>query len=473
MKTRYKLLSIIAFIILFFCGLGLLYRVFSWKDTSGDYYSSVNQFYTMKHNVVDVAFFGPSTTYSSINPAILWESRGIAAFNNAVSGQDRNASTYYVKEVLKTQSPKVIVLSASFLYTDHYAVPGNLLRNTLSLKESLNSVALINELVTKNDAVKGENEIKDYYLRWPIVHSRYRELKEEDFLPVAEYENCLGYRYSSDSGDLEGLGDVSFDLSESTQISAENRQWIDKLKKLSEEHHFQLLILSVPTGLTAEQRTCLNGCFQYLEEIGVPYLDLNFHLDEMDFVPATDMSDRNHYNMFGARKICNYLSDYLAQNFSLPDRRGQTGYERYEKCLETYYHKCLEIETIPSADAQTLVDLPSNYPGLIVGITLHPESEPRPEFVEFLESAGATPEEIANGGTWLWKDGSLIHSPSRTQYGYQLTPNKYFYVTPTEILGADQVFIGKDVCVTSEMGGSIIIIYDAVLDKVISIRQFE
>ena len=473
MKTRYKLLSIIAFIILFFCGLGLLYRVFSWKDTSGDYYSSVNQFYTMKHNVVDVAFFGPSTTYSSINPAILWECRGIAAFNNAVSGQDRNASTYYVKEVLKTQSPKVIVLSASFLYTDHYAVPGNLLRNTLSLKESLNSVALINELVTKNDAVKGENEIKDYYLRWPIVHSRYRELKEEDFLPVAEYENCLGYRYSSDSGDLEGLGDVSFDLSESTQISAENRQWIDKLKKLSEEHHFQLLILSVPTGLTAEQRICLNGCFQYLEEIGVPYLDLNFHLDEMDFVPATDMSDRNHYNMFGARKICNYLSDYLAQNFSLPDRRGQKGYERYEKCLETYYHKCLEIETIPSADAQTLVDLPSNYPGLIVGITLHPESEPRPEFVEFFESAGATPEEIANGGTWLWKDGSLIHSPSRTQYGYQLTPNKYFYVTPTEILGADQVFIGKDVCVTSEMGGSIIIIYDAVLDKVISIRQFE
>ena len=73
MKTRYKLLSIIAFLILFFCGLSLLYRVFSWKDTSGDYFSSVNQFYSMNHNVVDVAFFGPSTTYSSINPAVLLE----------------------------------------------------------------------------------------------------------------------------------------------------------------------------------------------------------------------------------------------------------------------------------------------------------------------------------------------------------------------------------------------------------------
>ncbi|MCR5458302.1 MAG: hypothetical protein K6F51_00230 [Acetatifactor sp.] len=473
MKTRYKLLSIIAFLILFFCGLSLLYRVFSWKDTSGDYFSSVNQFYSMKHNVVDVAFFGPSTTYSSINPAIFWENCGIAAFNNAVSGQDRNASTYYVKEVLKTQSPKVIVLSASFFYTDVYAVPGNLLRNTLSLKESPNSVALINELVTKNDAVKGENEIKDYYLRWPIVHSRYRELQEEDFHPVAEYENCLGYQYSCDVGNLEGLGDVSFDLSESTEISAGNKQWIDNLKKLSEEQGFQLLILSVPTAFYPQQRACLNGCFQYLDEIGVPYLDLNFHMDEMDFVPATDMADRNHYNVLGARKICNYLSDYLTQNYSLPDRRGQKGYERYDQCLETYYHKCLEVETLPSADAQTLVDVPLNYTDLIVSITLHPESEPRPEFVDFLEAVGASPDEIAKGGTWLWKDGSLIHSPSRTQYGYQLTPNKYIYVTPTDVLGADQVFIGKDVCVTSEMGGSIIIIYDAVLDKVITLRQFE
>ena len=473
MKTRYKLLSIIGFLILFFCGLSLLYRVFSWKDTSGDYYSSVNQFYGMQRDVVDVAFFGPSTTYSSINPAILWQDHGIAAFNIAVSGQDRNASSYYVKEVLKTQSPKVVVLSATFLYTDYYAVPGNLLRNTLSLKESMNSAALINELVTKNDAVKGDNEIKDYYLRWPIVHSRYRELKKEDFLSVREYENCLGYRYSCDSGNLEDLGEDTFDTSASTPISSENQQWIDSLKKLSEEHNFQLLILATPTILNAHQRACLNGCFQYCAEIGVPYLDLNLLIDEMGFVPSTDMSDGNHYNMFGARKICDHLSDYLVQNYSLPDRRGQKGYDRYEQCLKTYSHKCLELETLPCADASQLVEFSYEYPDLIVSITLHPESEPRPEFVDYLMSVGVSSEEIACGGTWLLSGDTLIHSPSGAQYGYQLNNGKYYHVTPTEIPGADQVSIGQDVYVTPDTGGSIIIIYDMFLDKMVSHREFE
>ena len=302
MKTRYKLLSIIAFLILFFCGLSLLYRVFSWKDTSGDYFSSVNQMYGLNKNTVDVAFFGPSTTYSGLNPAIFWENNGIAAFNAAVSGQDRNASTYYVKELLKYQSPKVIILSAMYFYVDYYAVEGNLLRNTLSLRESLNSVGVINELVKKNESVTGGNELKDFYLRWPIVHSRYRELKKQDFVPVREYENSLGYVYDLTIGGLEDLGADSTNVSENTPISDENRKWIDDLKKLSDEKGVQILVVSTPTVLSATQRACLNGCYEYLEKLGVPYLDLNFCMNEMDFNPNTDMTDLIHANMFGAKK---------------------------------------------------------------------------------------------------------------------------------------------------------------------------
>ena len=473
MKTRYKLLSIIAFLILFFCGLSLLYRVFSWKDTSGDYFSSVNQMYGLNKNTVDVAFFGPSTTYSGLNPAIFWENNGIAAFNAAVSGQDRNASTYYVKELLKYQSPKVIILSAMYFYVDYYAVEGNLLRNTLSLKESLNSVGVINELVKKNESVTGGNELKDFYLRWPIVHSRYRELKKQDFVPVREYENSLGYVYDLTIGGLEDLGADSTNVSESTPISDENRKWIDDLKKLSDEKGVQILVVSTPTVLSATQRACLNGCYEYLEKLGIPYLDLNFCLNEMDYIPNTDMTDLIHANMFGAKKISAFLSDYLSRNYVLPDRRGQKGYERFELCLENYRRKCMEIETLPSADATMLLDYAMENSEVTFTITLHPACEPFPDFIAFLQDAGVSLDEINAGGTWVFQNGTLLRSPSMAPYGCKLNSADYLIITPTDELGSDQISLGRDVLVSPDAGGSIMVIYDGILDKIVSNRTFD
>ena len=80
------------FLLLFGVGLLGIYNVFKWKDTAGDYNSSMEQMYNLPDNIVDMAFFGPSVMYSGINPAILWKELGVASFNAAISGQDREAA---------------------------------------------------------------------------------------------------------------------------------------------------------------------------------------------------------------------------------------------------------------------------------------------------------------------------------------------------------------------------------------------
>lgn len=466
-----KILSASMFLLLFFFGLWLLYQVFSWKDTTGDYFSSVNQMYSMKKNTVDVAFFGPSAYYSSLNPAVFWESNGIASFNAAVSGQDRNAAVYFIKELLKTQSPKVVLVSATSLYTDSYAVPGNLMRNTLSLRESLNSVLLIRELCAKNKEARGENTYLDYVLRWPIVHGRYRELKRGDFVPVNGYENCLGFSYGSEYGIVEAFDDASLDFETSEPISSPNVQWMDELLALGEKNGFQVIVVSVPTVLSEAERACLNGCFRYFDEKGIAYVDLNARLDDMDFDPATDMTDFNHANTYGADKISLWLSDYLAAEYTLPDRRGQKGYERYDECLETYRHNILATDQIPYWDSADLAEAVSSRSGLITAVTLRPNAQPAEEFTGLLQSVGVTPQELERGGTWILKDGALVCRPGSQTYGYPVNESEYLYVTASQAEGFDSVSVGKHTFLTPADEGCYVLTYDVILDKVIDVRE--
>lgn len=86
--------------------LGRVYDVLSWKDGSGGYFTSVETFYGLDKDVVDVLFLGSSHCYCSIINSRLWDDYGIAGYSLSISGQDIAASYYWLKEALKTQKQR-------------------------------------------------------------------------------------------------------------------------------------------------------------------------------------------------------------------------------------------------------------------------------------------------------------------------------------------------------------------------------
>jgi hypothetical protein len=58
--------KIIVFCLIFVVLFNYVYKVLSWKDTAGDYYSSMESFYALDDNVMDVLFLGSSHCYCSI-----------------------------------------------------------------------------------------------------------------------------------------------------------------------------------------------------------------------------------------------------------------------------------------------------------------------------------------------------------------------------------------------------------------------
>ena len=73
-------------------------------------------FYKMERNTVDVLFFGSSHAVSSFSPQILYDRYGITSYN--LGCEQQNLITYYylLKEALRFQKPKAIVLDCYILF---------------------------------------------------------------------------------------------------------------------------------------------------------------------------------------------------------------------------------------------------------------------------------------------------------------------------------------------------------------------
>ncbi|MCR5310799.1 MAG: hypothetical protein K6E32_05200, partial [Lachnospiraceae bacterium] len=236
-----RIVSVAVFTAVLFCAVLYTYNVLRWKDTTGDYLSSLEQLKNTPKNSIDVVFVGSSHVYCDIYPCFLWEKFGIAAFDMSVSGQDKDSSYYQLKNLLKTQRPKVVCVDVFGLTFEKHAVEGNLYRNMLALKTSSDSVRLVNDYFEGDtDTDKG-----DFYFRWPIVHTRYRELKRYDF---AEY---IPNRYLRGEGIYFNIGEAyaapaADDAFAPCELSQKNQKWLERLYDLSQKEGFSLVFTALP-----------------------------------------------------------------------------------------------------------------------------------------------------------------------------------------------------------------------------------
>lgn len=468
-----RVISIILFIALLFAILIKSYGIFSWKDTSGDYFSSMNQMYDLNDEITDVAFFGPSVFYNGINPAVLWEKEGIASFNNAVAGQDRNASFYFVKEFTKKQSPKVVVLSSAYLFADHYDLEGNLYRNTISMKNSENYKGLVNRIVPSNEK-SPNNKLTDYYIRWPIIHGRYKELTKYDFVDKNEYKYTLGFAYTEEAWENGAFDEDSLDFESIIDVSEPNREWMDKMKALADEEGFELMIAAMPRKYDFDTRAKLNACFDYAESIGIKCIDVNEHLDEIGFDATVDMCDASHPNGKGAYKISALLCDFLKANYNLEDRRNTEGYEIYDRALQTYRHNVLLFESAPSMNADELLSLNDNFSNLVYTVTYHPNEEKDfSDVYNYLLKCGVDEAAINAGGTWIIENDTVLKAPAEKTYGVKVNKTDYLYVLPTANVESyfDTVYVNDTKYVDYTDNECVILIYDKVLERVIAIKS--
>ncbi|MCR4761909.1 MAG: hypothetical protein K5696_00115 [Lachnospiraceae bacterium] len=327
------MITITGFLLLTLGMLAAAYRVLSWKDTMGDYLSSAQMLYETDRDRVDALFVGSSHVYAAINPDVIWREEGIAGFDMAISGQDATAAYYYTKEAFKRQSPRVVVVDLlATTFTE--GLDGNTYRSMLSMRSGINQASMV--MADENTA----GRLAEYLLKWPIIHTRYRELGVYDFVTNPYNRFGRGYCYRFTSEEVKHTPGLE-DLPDTEPVSDRNRAWVDDFVALADRKGCALVTTILPHEMKPEEKAVYNGVVAYLQEKGVPVIDFNHMVADLDLSYEEDFMDPGHLNYFGGEKLSRWLSAYLRERYGLADHRGDPAYADWDQSLSYAEHLIL------------------------------------------------------------------------------------------------------------------------------------
>ncbi len=304
----------IAFLAVFLALFYLVSCVLAFKYEDG--ITPMDHFYDLPEDTVDVLLLGSSHMGMNVDPSILWDLRGIAAYNCWGSMQQPWNTYYYLKECLKYQSPKLVVMDVyGVTFSGDFPGYDNLVKATQGLRFSWDKI--------ENILVSAPEEYRSaLLLGLPASHYRYSEISGEDFENFF-WNKDTGIQTIDLSNDLVqsfDILDVS-DITNSEPLAEKCETYFRKILDMCQEEEIPVLLVASPYYLHEQEQQRFNRIGEIAQEYGVPFLNFNENYRELGIDPKTDYCDLAHLTQAGVEKYTSYLATYFSENYDLPDRR--------------------------------------------------------------------------------------------------------------------------------------------------------
>ena len=144
----------------------------------GDSTTIVNGFFAEKKNDIDLLVLGSSNSFCTINPLVLYEQYGIAAYDFGSSSQPMNISVLYLKEAFRRQKPKVVALEINMIVGDSLSsgYEAGLRWGFTDMPLSIDKLKCIYQSVGAVNA-----EYFSYLFPMFRYHNRWKELSKIDY----------------------------------------------------------------------------------------------------------------------------------------------------------------------------------------------------------------------------------------------------------------------------------------------------
>lgn len=401
-KKWINLTKIVVFLLLVLLMGKVIFRVFNYKDMGGG--GGWQRFYGAEDNTIDVLFFGNSHAHCTVDQGLLWTGYGIAGYTMSAGAQNIDSTYYFIKEALHSQRPEVIVVEVmGAIGGEIKNTEVDVYRNLMGMEWSGNSAQYLSYLSTNMDMSHSWKQ--EIAWKVPIFHTRYREISEEDFEDPIPF--MRGYRGSFDV--------VPYDMplileNETMELNPARMEMLQNILDLSREEDIPLVLFAAPFYLNDEQQLQFNKIAEIAEENQVAFIDFNHLYSEIGLNFQQDMRDDGHLNNMGAAKVTAYLAEYLKENYDIPDRRGEEGYELWEENALYLRNKTLSWNLETAEDINAYLQIISEVEDeQIVILALNGNYEALGDvYLESLKLLGVTEEEYRNGGVWVWKGRSRI-----------------------------------------------------------------
>lgn len=420
MKIAKRAAALVVFVALLVGVMSGVNWLFQMKKMDGCY--PVQMFYKQEKNTVDVLCLGSSHTYTNINPAVLWDEYGIASYDLAGSNQPLWNTYYYFKEALKYQTPELVVVDVyRAVETEDYQEEARVVMNTFGLRYSKDWAENLKVSLSPTASYM------DYFLRFPVYHSRYQELKQMDFQLYngdVNRENYKGFNLNSISTQVFGeYPDVS-SVTEVGKMTEKTREYLEKIILLAQENDVPLLLVSAPYMGVLEDKEIYNQVELVAETYGVEFIDFNEHYTDIGLDLKWDFAEWSHLNYSGSEKYTQYLGKLIEENYEVSDRRGDARYDSWEKNARFYEKQAANVALIKSENKEEYFEklfAESERYTICVNIAGNMKKKDKKKLKKLLKKYGM---DMMEDSTWVFKGGELLYSLPVDQ---KITEDSLFY----------------------------------------------
>jgi len=323
-----NIVRIVGFLMILAITLLKLNDVVAFKYTDG--VTQMEHFYEMEEGTVDVLVLGSSHAFVDVNPKMLYDEYGIAAYDLCGSMQPMWNTYYYMKEALAYQTPQLIVLDVYRLVEAFpYSKESKIVKNTYGMRFSRNKYESVKTSLSRED----KGDILLHMLEFPSYHGRYVDLTAEDFDRSLILD--AGYKGAHPVTEVAPMQRPELaHITETLEIEAKTMEYFEKILLLAKEKEIPVCLINAPYIVEEDDQKIFNTLEEYLvsqtQYKDVFYVDFNQMYDEMQIDFTTDFADPNHLNVNGLGKFNHALGKCLKEMYELPDRRGNAAFMSYE-----------------------------------------------------------------------------------------------------------------------------------------------
>lgn len=315
-----RILSIAVFILV----IGLVFAVTGQIIRAkfiGDSTSIVDGFYAEEKNDIDLVVIGSSNSFCTVDPLVLYEEYGIAAYDFGSSSQPMNISVLYLKEVFKTQKPRVVALEVNMMTSDSASS-----RSEAGLRWGFTNIPLSADKLQCIYQSVGAVNAEYFSYVFPIFryHGRWKELSRTDYTYF--YQDKTNYTkgyLETQAVSEERINLTEYDFEGAVQIEEENAYCLGEILQLCRQNNAELMLFKSPRENWHRYET--EAVRALADAQGLRFVDFNelYSDGKIALDMAADFRDPQHLNDSGARKVTSYLGGYLKENYELADRRGE------------------------------------------------------------------------------------------------------------------------------------------------------
>lgn len=328
MKYLKPIIVIIIFILIFI----FLNKLLSPKYMTDLVEGNMTYEYYDEEKNHEVIFIGDCEVYANFSPMVLYEEEGITSYIRGNSQQLIWQSYYMLKETLKYETPKVVVLNVNSM---RYSKPVSEAYNRLAIdkmKWSKEKIDIIKASMTE------EENFLSYVIPLLRYHSRFDKLTSEDFeyLLKTKKNTHNGFLINKNIKPVESLPTkrrlASYEFEENCY------EYLNQITELCKENNIKLVLIKAPSVYPYWYDEYEEQIKEYAQNNNLDYYNFKEKVEEIGIDYNTDTYDGGlHLNLAGATKLSKYFSKILKEKYELTDYREDKEISKiYDEKLKIY-----------------------------------------------------------------------------------------------------------------------------------------